>query len=139
VNKLLGILALALAFALTLGSVGCTKPKDEDKKEADKKEADKKDKKDADKVADKKDKKDADKVADKKDKKDTDPKEDAKLKVKASEGEITLAKKGKTTLTVELDEAAPQELSLKAWAKDVKADVLTGEGKIEKGKKNRHR
>jgi len=86
VNKLLGLLVLALAFALTLGTVGCQK-KDEEKKETDgkKKETEKKET----------EKKETETKKKETEKKETETKkEDAKLKVKDISGELLLKKTG---------------------------------------------
>jgi len=117
VNKLLGLLVLGLAFSLMLGTAGCTKKEDEKKKEEKKADEDKK-KEDGKKKEDPKKKEEGE--------------EKAKLKVKEPEGEVTLKKDGKTTITVELKEEAPHELTLKAKAgKDAKG-IEFADGKIEK-------
>jgi hypothetical protein len=159
-KKLLGLMiCLCALFALSVGATGCKKPEVKkvtpvtpptaDKKVDDKKVDDKKvddkmvdDKKvdhkkvDDKKVDDKKvdDKKvDDKKVDDKKvdDKKANDKKAD--VKIKAHDGDVSVTKKGDTKVTVELTEKAPENLTLKAWAKDVDAKVLTGKGMIKKG------
>jgi len=126
VNKLLGLLVLALAFTLTMGTVGCNPAKEKDKdKEKEKTTAEKAK---ADNTGEKaKAKKEGTGEGDK----------EATIKVKAAEGDgLALKKTGKTKLTVELEDAAPAELTLKATAKDVKGDMLSGEGKIKKGEKS---
>jgi len=125
VNKLLGLLVLGLAFSLTVGVIGCNpeKKKDEVKKDESAKTDPKKDPKTDPKTDPKKDPKVGEK--------------DAEVKIKTIDAEVSLKKKEKANkVTVELEEAAPAELALKAWAKDTKDDVLTGTGKIEKGKKS---
>jgi hypothetical protein len=62
------------------------------------------------------------------------PEKAAKVEVKIkSVEEVSLKKKGDTKVKIELTEAAPEDLKIKAWAKDVDAKVLTGEGTIKKG------
>jgi len=130
VQKLLGILALGVAFALLVsGTTGCNTPKKDDEKKADAAKADaaKATKADAAKAdAAKATKADAAKGE-----------KDAEVKIKAIEGEITLKKKDKEAakVKVEIEEAAPTELTLKAFADKVDAKVLAGTGKIKKGEK----
>ena len=99
----------------------------EDKKIDDKAKADKKLIDDAAAAA--KDAKDADKVAAAKLKTDL-----AALKFKAID-DTDVKKKGDTTVKVELNEAAPADLTLSAWVTDVKKEVLSGTGTIKKGAK----
>jgi len=122
VNKILGLLVLALAFTLTLGTMGCNTAKD--KKEDEKKAAEGEKKKKEEHTKKKEE-----------DKKKADDVKDVELKLKTTEGKLTLKKTGKIDFVVELDEDAPADLVLKASAKDTKDEILSGAGKIEKGKK----
>src|ERR1035438_3019949 len=103
-----------------------TKVKDKDAKDKDVKDKDAKDKDAKDKDAKDKDAKD-------KDAKDKDAK--VAVKIKAYDKDVEISKKGDTKVTVELDEPAPTDLTIKAWAKDVEAKFLTGKGMIKKGDK----
>jgi hypothetical protein len=100
------------------------KDKDIDKEAAAKK---KKIDDDADAAADAKKKKADDDVAASK----------AKVEIKAHDGVVALKKTDdKKKVTVELADPAPADLTLKAWAKGVKSEVLTGTGTIKKGEKS---
>jgi len=112
VNKLLGLLVLAMAFTLTMGTIGCNPPKKEedkkedkkkeDKKTEDKKEKDKKDGKEKDvkeKDAKEKDAKEKDKDAKEKKEKGAQA-EDARFRDFASD--LLWNRSGMTPVTIEL-------------------------------------
>jgi len=62
------------------------------------------------------------------------------VKITAITTETELVKKGDTKVKIEIAEAAPEALTLTAWAKDgtkdVEAKVLAGKGEIKKGEKS---
>jgi hypothetical protein len=57
----------------------------------------------------------------------------AEVKINPIKEVVDVSKKGNTVITVELANAAPQDLTLKASAKGVDAGILTGSGAIKKG------